>query len=157
MPQTISRHLAHDDAQRRVLHDEVLTRPSATFKLPALIVSLAALNKARPWQGGSTLMGSTRGRTLGRTLGRQSPSHLMTHLRIGAAGFERIGVLAAAETSKNRSGQKAQKFLALETYRHRLCALSAGGWFKESTEACTRVDANLHPAHSINKVCHGYK
>ncbi|MFM7002632.1 MAG: DUF3422 family protein, partial [Limnohabitans sp.] len=33
-----------DDAQRFVLHNEIHTRPSATFKLPALIVYVAVLN-----------------------------------------------------------------------------------------------------------------
>lgn len=45
MQQTISRYLPPDDAQRMVLHDEIHTRPSATFKLPALIVYVAVLNK----------------------------------------------------------------------------------------------------------------
>ena len=33
-----------DDAQRFALHNEIHTRPSATFKLPALIVYVAVLN-----------------------------------------------------------------------------------------------------------------
>jgi len=41
----------------------------------------------------------------------------MTHLRIGADGFERILVLAAPDTSENRSGRIAQRLLELETYR----------------------------------------
>jgi len=45
MNQTITRYLPADDAQRIVLHDEIHTRPSATFKLPALIVYVAVLNK----------------------------------------------------------------------------------------------------------------
>jgi uncharacterized membrane-anchored protein len=54
---------------------------------------------------------------MGRASGNQSHSHLMTNLRIGADGFERILVLAAPETSENRSGRIAQRLLELETYR----------------------------------------
>jgi uncharacterized membrane-anchored protein len=221
MPQTISRYLPDDDAQRMVLHDEIHTRPSATFKLPALIVYVAVLNKdvdkflelahlqqlpmlealqpeatqgnflqiqcpgykviwerhteftrysifqplpqhaqwgsslpeltpyvatgtdwlrnipgqtitaihltmlnegmedpdafakARQWLGEGTVIGAK----MGRASGSQSHSHLMTHLRIGADGFERILVLAAPDTSENRSGRIAQRLLELETYR----------------------------------------
>ena len=45
MNQTLNRYLPADDAQRVVLHNEIHTRPSATFKLPALIVYVAVLNK----------------------------------------------------------------------------------------------------------------
>jgi uncharacterized membrane-anchored protein len=221
MQQTVSRYLPADDAQRMVLHDEIHTRPSATFKLPALIVYVAVLNKdvdkslelahlqqlpmvealqpdstkgnflqiqcsdykviwerhteftrysifqplpahaqwgsslpeltphvatgtdwlrnipgetitainltmlnegmedpdafakARQWLGDGIVIGSK----MGRASDHQSHSHLMTHLRIGADGFERILVLAAPETSENRSGRIAQRLLELETYR----------------------------------------
>jgi len=39
-----SMYLPSDDDQRLVLHNEIHTRPSATFKLPALIVYVAVLN-----------------------------------------------------------------------------------------------------------------
>ena len=221
MNQTISRYLPADDAQRLVLHDEIHTRPSATFKLPALIVYVAVLNrsvsqamewahlqklptltqlepdslkgnflqlhcngfkviwerhteftrytivqplpahalwgsvlpsltpsvatgaewlksipgetitaihlamlnegmddpdafyKAKQWLGEGTVIGSK----MGRTSSNQSHSHLMTNLRIGADGFERMLVLAARDTSENRSGRIAQRLLELETYR----------------------------------------
>ena len=38
------RYLPTDDAQRLVLHNEIHTRPSATFGLPALLVYVAVLN-----------------------------------------------------------------------------------------------------------------
>ena len=41
----MTRYLPPDDVQRVVLHDEIHTRPSATFKLPALIVYVAVLNQ----------------------------------------------------------------------------------------------------------------
>ncbi len=221
MNQTLDRYLPADDAQRIVLHDEIHARPSATFKLPALIVYVAVLNhavdrmtelahlqklpaldalrpeavkgnflqiqcdgykviwerhteftrysifqtlpahaqwgsqlpelaphaatgpewlrqipgetitaihlammnvgmddpdafyKARQWLGEGTVIGAK----MGRASSNQSHSHLMTHLRIGADGFERMLVLAAPETSENRSGRIAQRLLELETYR----------------------------------------
>ncbi|MBU3647453.1 MAG: DUF3422 domain-containing protein, partial [Limnohabitans sp.] len=45
MTQTMTRYLPADDAQRLALHDEIHTRPSATFKLPALITYVAVLNR----------------------------------------------------------------------------------------------------------------
>lgn len=72
-----------------------------------------AFAKARQWLGEGTVIGSK----MGRASGSQSHSHLMTHLRIGADGFERILVLAAPDTSENRSGRIAQRLLELETYR----------------------------------------
>jgi len=221
MNPTMTRHIPADDVQRVVLHDEIHTRPSATFKLPALIVYVAVLNKgvssaselahlqqlpsqidlqpkmmkgnflqlqcghykviwerhteftrytivqplpthakwgsqlpelasfvatgpewlrgipgetitaihlamlnegmddpdaffkARQWLGEGTVIGSK----MGRTAGHQSHSHLMTNLRIGDDGFERMLVLAAPDTSENRSGRIAQRLLELETYR----------------------------------------
>ena len=221
MNQHIIRYLPADDAQRIVLHDEIHTRPSATFKLPALIVYVAVLNKqvdratelahlqglpaeetlqpeaikgnflqlqcagykvmwerhteftrytifqplpthaqwgshlpdltpyvatgldwlrnipgdtitaihlamlnegmedpdafakARHWLGEGTVIGAK----MGRTSENKPHSHLMTNLRIGTDGFERILVLAAPETSVNRSGRVAQRLLELETYR----------------------------------------
>jgi hypothetical protein len=37
-------YLPADDSQRMALHNEIHTRPSATFKLPSLIVYVALLN-----------------------------------------------------------------------------------------------------------------
>lgn len=221
MNQKMIRYLPADDVQRIVLHDEIHTRPSATFKLPALIFYVAVLNKhvdkdaelahlrqlpsnenlqlesmkgnflqlqcadykviwerhteftrytvfqslpahaqwgshlpeltphiatgtdwlrdipgetitaihlamlnegmndpdafakARQWLGEGTVIGSK----MGRTSDNQPHSHLMTNLRIGADGFERILVLAGPDTSENRSGRIAQRLLELETYR----------------------------------------
>ena len=210
-----------DDAQRFVLHNEIHTRPSATFKLPALIVYVAVLNagvsvsdecqhlrqlagqdsldidqmkgnflqlqsdqfkiiwerhteftrytivqalpahahwgstlpdlathvatgmawlkgipgktitaihlamlnegmddpdaiyKSKLWLGEGTVIGAK----MGRTADANSHSHLITNLRIGADGFERILVMAAPGTSENRAGRIAQRLLELETYR----------------------------------------
>jgi len=221
MNQTHTRSLPEDNVQRGVLHNEIHTRPSATIKLPSLIVYVAVLNrsvslamelahlqklpssadihiddlrgnflqlpcgefkviwerhteftrytivqplpthaqwgsvlptltpfvatgpqwlgsipgetitaihlallnegmedldafyKARQWLGEGTVIGAK----MGRTSDKQSHSHLMTNLRIGADGFERMLVLAAPNTSENRSGRIAQRLLELETYR----------------------------------------
>jgi uncharacterized membrane-anchored protein len=221
MNETLSKYLPADDPQRVLLHNEIHTRPSATFALPALVVYVAVLNakvttaqefehlkrlpqtqalefeqmkgnflqlecsgfkliwerhseftrytivqalpahaqwgsdlpelgahaapgrewlnsipgetitaihlgilnegiadpdafyKAKQWVGTGTLIGSK----MGRTADHQSHSHLMTNLKIGDDGFERILVLAAAETSENRAGRIAQRLLELETYR----------------------------------------
>ena len=214
-------YLPPDDSQRMALHNEIHTRPSATFKLPSLIVYVALLNagvsmsdeckhlqllpshqdldiekmkgnflqlqcqgykviwerhteftrytivqalpshagwgsqlpelsshvatgnewmsripgktitaihlamlnegmddddaffKAKQWLGEGTVIGSK----MGRTADNHSHSHLMTNLRIGSDGFERMLVLASAQTSENRSGRIAQRLLELETYR----------------------------------------
>ncbi len=44
MNDSTSRYIPADDAQRLVLHNEIHTRPSATFGLPALLVYVAVLN-----------------------------------------------------------------------------------------------------------------
>lgn len=221
MNHSMTRYLPADDEQRIALHDEIHTRPSATFKLPALIFYVAVLNrdvtqesewthlkqlptheglqldamkgnflqlqcpdyrviwerhteftrysifqtlpthahwgsqlpeltpfiatgtewlrnipgvtitaiqlavmnegmddpdafaKARLWLGEGTVIGSK----MGRAANKQPHSHLMTTLRVGADGFERLLVLAPPDTSENRSGRIAQRLLELETYR----------------------------------------
>jgi hypothetical protein len=44
MKEPLPKHVPVNDAQRRLLHNEIHTRPSATFKLPALVVYVAVLN-----------------------------------------------------------------------------------------------------------------
>ncbi len=44
MNEPLPMHLPVNDAQRLLLHHEIHTRPSATFKLPALVVYVAVLN-----------------------------------------------------------------------------------------------------------------
>jgi len=69
--------------------------------------------KAKKWLGHGTLIGSK----MGRTSDNQPHSYMMTNLKIGDDGFERILVLAAPQTSENRAGRIAQRLLELETYR----------------------------------------
>ncbi len=221
MNEQLSKHLPINDAQRLLLHNEIHTRPSATFKLPALVVYVAVLNsnvstaeefehlqrlpqsqslefdkmkgnflqiectgykviwerhseftrytivqslpahahwgsdlpelgehaatgsdwlksipgktitaihlgilnegaddpdafyKGKKWLGNGTLIGSK----MGRTSDNASHSQLMTNLKIGEDGFERLLVLTDSETSENRAGRIAQRLLELETYR----------------------------------------
>ena len=221
MNEQLSKHLPINDAQRLLLHNEIHTRPSATFKLPALVVYVAVLNanvstaeefehlqrlpqtqpvefdkmkgnflqiecigykviwerhseftrytivqalpphaqwgsdlpelgehaatgsdwlksipgktitaihlgilnegvddpdafyKGKRWLGHGTLIGSK----MGRTADNASHSQLMTNLKIGEDGFERLLVLTVSETSENRAGRIAQRLLELETYR----------------------------------------
>ena len=72
-----------------------------------------AFYKGKQWLGDGTLIGSK----MGRTADNVSHSQLMTNLKVGANGFERILVLTASETSENRAGRIAQRLLELETYR----------------------------------------
>jgi len=44
MHDTLNKYLPADDEQRALLHNEIHTRPSATFSLPALVVYVAVLN-----------------------------------------------------------------------------------------------------------------
>lgn len=221
MSEQHSKHLPVNDTQRLLLHNEIHTRPSATFKLPALVVYVAVLNanvstteefehlqrlpqtqpvefdkmkgnflqiecngykviwerhseftrytivqplpphaqwgsdlpelgeyaatgndwlkripgktitaihlgilnegmddpdafyKGKRWLGNGTLIGSK----MGRSSDNASHSQLMTNLKIGEDGFERLLVLAVSETSENRAGRIAQRLLELETYR----------------------------------------
>ncbi|MFY8179318.1 MAG: DUF3422 family protein [Limnohabitans sp.] len=221
MSEQHSKHLPVNDTQRLLLHNEIHTRPSATFKLPALVVYVAVLNanvstteefehlqrlpqtqpvefdkmkgnflqiecngykviwerhseftrytivqplpphaqwgsdlpelgeyaatgsdwlksipgktitaihlgilnegmddpdafyKGKRWLGNGTLIGSK----MGRSADNASHSQLMTNLKIGEDGFERLLVLAVSETSENRAGRIAQRLLELETYR----------------------------------------
>jgi len=71
------------------------------------------LARAQQWLGEGMLIGSR----MGNTVDGQSHSCLLSHLRIGADGFERLLVLAEPETSEGRSGRISQRVLELETYR----------------------------------------
>jgi uncharacterized membrane-anchored protein len=72
-----------------------------------------ALNHARLWLGNSPLIGAQ----MGRNANGRPHSHLLSNLRIDAQGFERVLILASPDTSPNRAGRVAQRFLELETYR----------------------------------------
>ena len=68
---------------------------------------------AQAWLGGGTVLASRMGNT---TEGKPHSS-ILTHLRIGEDGFERMLVLAPEGTSEGRAGRISQRLLELETYR----------------------------------------
>ena len=71
------------------------------------------LARAQQWLGEGMLIGSR----MGNTVEGQPHSCLLSHLRIGADGFERLLVLASPETTEGRGGRISQRVLELETYR----------------------------------------
>lgn len=77
------------------------------------IESPHCLSYAQQWLGEGTIIGSR----MGSLVDGQSHSVLLTNLRIGADGFERMLVLAPAETTEGRAGRISQSALELETYR----------------------------------------
>jgi uncharacterized membrane-anchored protein len=54
---------------------------------------------------------------MGNTTEGLPHSCVLTHFRLGADGFERMLVLAPADTSEARAGRISQRLLELETYR----------------------------------------
>ena len=71
------------------------------------------LERAQQWLGEGMLIGSR----MGNTVEGQPHSCLLSHLRIGADGFERMLVLAVPDTTEGRAGRISQRVLELETYR----------------------------------------
>jgi uncharacterized membrane-anchored protein len=71
------------------------------------------LTHAQHWLGAGTIIGSR----MGNMTDSQSHSVLLTNLRLGVDGFERMLVLAPADTSEGRAGRISQRVLELETYR----------------------------------------
>ncbi len=71
------------------------------------------LTRAQQWLGEGMLIGSR----MGNTVEGQPHSCLLSHLRIGGDGFERLLVLASPETTEGRGGRISQRVLELETYR----------------------------------------
>lgn len=71
------------------------------------------LSKGQQWLGEGALIGSR----MGNTAEGLPHSCLLTHLRIGADGFERLLVLASPQVPEGRAGRISQRVLELETYR----------------------------------------
>ena len=69
--------------------------------------------RAQAWLGEGAVVGSR----MGNTTEGLPHSCVLTHFRLGADGFERMLVLAPAETSEARAGRISQRLLELETYR----------------------------------------
>ena len=71
------------------------------------------LERAQQWLGEGMLIGSR----MGNTVEGQPHSCLLSHLRIGQDGFERMLVLATPDMTDGRAGRVSQRVLELETYR----------------------------------------
>ena len=69
--------------------------------------------QAQVWLGEGAVVGSR----MGNTTEGLPHSCVLTHFRLGADGFERMLVLAPADTSEARAGRISQRLLELETYR----------------------------------------
>ena len=69
--------------------------------------------QAQAWLGEGAVVGSR----MGNTTEGLPHSCVLTHFRLGADGFERMLVLAPADTSEARAGRISQRLLELETYR----------------------------------------
>lgn len=92
---------------------------------------------AQRWLGEGTIIGSR----MGNMADSQSHSVLLTNLRIGADGFERMLVLAPADTSEGRAGRISQRVLELETYR--LMALRGLPVAKQLAAALAQAENSL--------------
>jgi uncharacterized membrane-anchored protein len=95
---------------------EIPGKTVAAIQLTMLTESMSdasLLELAQKWLGEGTIIGSR----MGNRTESQSHSLLLTNLRIGADGFERMLVLAPPDTSEGRAGRIAQRVLELETYR----------------------------------------
>jgi uncharacterized membrane-anchored protein len=88
----------------------------AAIHLGMLAAAVDAPNtvaQAQAWLGEGAVVGSR----MGNTTEGLPHSCVLTHFRLGADGFERILVLAPADTSEARAGRISQRLLELETYR----------------------------------------
>jgi uncharacterized membrane-anchored protein len=95
------------------------------------------LHKAQAWLGAGAIIGSR----MGNTSEGQSHSCLLTHFRIGDDGFERMLVLAPADTADRRAGRISQRVLELETYR--LMALRGLPVAKQLSPVLAQAEAQL--------------
>ena len=95
------------------------------------------LVKAQQWLGEGSLIGSR----MGNTADGQHHSCLLTHLHIGADGFERLLVLASPQTTEGRAGRISQRVLELETYR--LMALRGLPVAKQLSPVLAQAEARL--------------
>lgn len=95
------------------------------------------LSKAQAWLGEGAIIGSR----MGNTAQGQSHSCLLTHFRIGEDGFERMLVLAPADTPEGRAGRISQRVLELETYR--LMALRGLPVAKQLSPVLSQAESQL--------------
>lgn len=92
---------------------------------------------AQAWLGDGSVVGSR----MGNTTEGVPHSSVLTHFRMGEDGFERILVLAPADTSEARAGRISQRLLELETYR--LMALRGLPVAKSLSPVLSQAEAQL--------------
>ncbi len=92
---------------------------------------------AQAWLGEGAVVGSR----MGNTTEGLPHSSVLTHFRMGEDGFERILVLAPADTSEARAGRISQRLLELETYR--LMALRGLPVAKALSPVLSQAEAQL--------------
>ena len=112
----------------------------AAIELAMLPVGLDAphwMAQAQDWLGEGAIIGSR----MGHTSEGQSHSCLLTHFHIGVDGFERMLVLAPADTPEGRAGRISQRVLELETYR--LMALRGLPVAKQLSPVLAQAEAQL--------------
>lgn len=101
------------------------------------ISNTALIEKAQQWLGDGTIIGSR----MGNLNEHQSHSMLLTNLRIGTDGFERMLVMAPPDTPDGRAGRISQRVLELETYR--LMALRGLPIAKQLSSALAQAENRL--------------
>lgn len=126
-------------------------RTVAAIKLVMLAESLAdpevVLDRARHWFGDHAVVASMMG---------HGHSIVVTDFRLRDSGFERMLVLAPADTSETRAGRISSRLLELETYR--LMALrglpvakALGPMLAESEAVLSTITARLEGKHDSDQ------
>jgi uncharacterized membrane-anchored protein len=126
-------------------------RTIAAIKLVMLAESLAdpvaMLDRARHWFGDHAVVASLMG---------HGHSIVVTDFRLRNSGFERMLVLAPADTSETRAGRISARLLELETYRMMALrglpvAKELGPMLTESESVLSTITARLEGKHDSDQ------
>jgi uncharacterized membrane-anchored protein len=126
-------------------------RTIAAIKLVMLAESLinpeAMLHRARQWFGDHAVVASLMG---------HGHSIVVTDFRLRDSGFERMLVLAPADTSETRAGRISARLLELETYRMMALrglpvAKELGPMLTESESVLSTITARLEGKHDSDQ------
>ncbi len=126
-------------------------RTIAAIKLVMLAESLvdpvAMLDRARRWFGDHAVVASLMG---------HGHSMVVTDFRLRDSGFERMLVLAPADTSETRAGRISARLLELETYRMMALrglpvAKELGPMLTESEAVLSTITARLEGKHDSDQ------
>ena len=126
-------------------------RTIAAIKLAMLAESLvdpvAMLDRARRWLGDHAVVASLMG---------HGHSIVVTDFRLRDSGFERMLVLAPADTSETRAGRISARLLELETYRMMALrglpvAKELGPMLTESETVLSTITARLEGKHDSDQ------